>query len=625
VLVGRTAVPDDAERLAHGDKRLRRILGEIEEMTELGAQVRTMACDIGDPRQVSRVLDVVSAKFGPVNGILHLAGVAGDGMLQLRASADARAVLHPKVRGTLVLQEALQGRPALDFFVSFSSRAALAGLVGSGDYAAANAALDAFAAIGQGSCRWLSINWPAWSSVGMAVDTGRPAGPDSKHVELTLDPEQDWVLDEHRLNGRAVLPGTGHLNLVLTSFRKLGLINPDDAIQLEDIVFKNALVVDAPRDVQVRFRPGQADWQFEVRSRPSGAGTDQWSQHADGRISGCARKDELRPPEPLFDGFREVEPPSLKPGPGRLFTLGERWQNIERMWRDDDRRERAVRLVLPAGLEDDLGSCQAHPALLDGATAVVRDDADDLHLPFMYRRAVFHRPFPPVLFSHATRHPDKPGFIVADITVVAPDGSLLAEIEGYTMRKVSRQLRFLDEPPAGPAAPATAGAEPVAQAPAATVWDVDGIDPDEGGRLLTELLGARTPRQVLVRPYANGRPVPVPARSPVPAGLVPPAPEPVSAPPGLVPVTQAQAVNGSGPRGEAIEAEMYEMWKEALGVETLRPDDEFFELGGDSLSAVQLMRRVREQFGVELGISVLFDCPTVQALAAEVTRLAAAA
>jgi acyl carrier protein len=69
---------------------------------------------------------------------------------------------------------------------------------------------------------------------------------------------------------------------------------------------------------------------------------------------------------------------------------------------------------------------------------------------------------------------------------------------------------------------------------------------------------------------------------------------------------------------------MYGMWQEALGVETLGPEDEFFELGGDSLSAVQLMRRIRERFGVQMSIGVLFDCPTVRALSAEITRLAAA-
>ena len=61
------------------------------------------------------------------------------------------------------------------------------------------------------------------------------------------------------------------------------------------------------------------------------------------------------------------------------------------------------------------------------------------------------------------------------------------------------------------------------------------------------------------------------------------------------------------------------------GWETLDPDDEFFDLGGDSLSSVQLMRRIREQFGVQLSIGVLFDCPTVRTPSAEITWLAAAA
>ncbi|GIF62787.1 hypothetical protein Ais01nite_08220 [Asanoa ishikariensis] len=615
VLVGRTGLPADAEQVAERDPRLRHILDEIEEMTELGAQVRTMACDIGDPRQVNRVLDVVTAQFGPVNGVLHLAGVAGDGMLQLRAPGDARAVLHPKVLGTLVLETALQDRPPLDFFVSFSSRAALRGLTGSGDYAAANAVLDAYAAAGPGRHRRLSVNWPAWSTVGMAADHAHPAWLGPKQVELTFDADRDWILDEHRLDGRPVLPGTGHLDLVMTSFRGLDLISPDDAIMLEDAVFQNALVVDTPREVHVRFAPSRDSWRFEVRSRPVGAGDDEWSRHVEGRIAGCARKDDVRPPEPFLERLPEVEPPSLKPGPGRLFALGGRWQGIVRMWRSDDRRDRMVQLVLPDAYVGDLDTCQAHPALLDGASASVRDDLDDIHLPFMYRRAVFHRPFPQAMYSHVVRRPDKPGVLVADITVVAPDGTLLAEIEGYTMRKVGRHPRFLDQPAE---AVATPEAPPVivdtTPAPLA-----DGIDPDEGGRLLTLLLGARTPHQVLVRPYVGGRPVPIAARAAAPVDLVTAAgPEPVLA----VPLATAPEPTAGQPAG-TVEAELSEMWREALGVDTLGPDDEFFELGGDSLSAVQLMRRVRERFGVQMSIGVLFDCPTVRALSVEITRLVA--
>jgi len=615
VLVGRTALPADAARRAESDEGLRHILDEIEEMTELGATVRTLACDVGDPRQVNRVLDVVTAQFGPVNGVLHLAGVAGDGMLQLRSLPDAAAVLHPKVRGTLVLEEALRERPPLDFFVSFSSRAAVHGLTGSGDYAAANAVLDAFAVAGPGRHRRLSINWPAWTTVGMAVDGGGPTRVGPRQVELTLDPERDWVLDEHRLEGRPVLPGTGHLDLVMSSFRGLALISADDAIQLEEVVFQNPLVVDAPRDVRVRFAPGRDSWRFEVLSRATDGG-EQWLRHVDGRITGCARKDDVLPPEPMYEGLPEVEPPSLKPGAGRLFTLGGRWQCIERMWRSDDRRDRVVQLVLPAPYLADLDTVAAHPAMLDGATAVVRDDIDDVHLPFMYRRAVFHCPFPQTMFSLIRRLPDKPGVIVADITVVAADGTLVAEIEGYTMRRTGRNPRFLDEP-ADPVAPPAPPA--LVEVPAPPAPTVDGIDPAEGGRLLSLLLGARTPRQVLVRPYVKGSPVPIPARAvtsplhPVLAPVPDVAPAPAASP----------AVDGAGPEPEVVHAAMFEMWQEALGVETLTLDDEFFELGGDSLSAVQLMRRIRERFGVQMSIGVLFDCPTVRLLSAEIARLAA--
>ena len=52
--------------------------------------------------------------------------------------------------------------------------------------------------------------------------------------------------------------------------------------------------------------------------------------------------------------------------------------------------------------------------------------------------------------------------------------------------------------------------------------------------------------------------------------------------------------------------------------------DNFFALGGHSLLAMQVMSRVRDEFGATLTLRAIFDAPTVLELAAEVDRAAAA-
>jgi len=63
------------------------------------------------------------------------------------------------------------------------------------------------------------------------------------------------------------------------------------------------------------------------------------------------------------------------------------------------------------------------------------------------------------------------------------------------------------------------------------------------------------------------------------------------------------------------------LWEDLLRVERVGRHDNFFELGGNSLSAMQVTVRIRSSLSTEVPISMLFACPTVKQIAAEVDRI----
>lgn len=73
----------------------------------------------------------------------------------------------------------------------------------------------------------------------------------------------------------------------------------------------------------------------------------------------------------------------------------------------------------------------------------------------------------------------------------------------------------------------------------------------------------------------------------------------------------------AAPRSPAERA-IAAIWSRVLGIAGLGVDDDFFDLGGHSLQAIQVVAEVRQALGVEIGLRALLDAPTVAGLAAAV-------
>src|SRR4029077_1458973 len=68
---------------------------------------------------------------------------------------------------------------------------------------------------------------------------------------------------------------------------------------------------------------------------------------------------------------------------------------------------------------------------------------------------------------------------------------------------------------------------------------------------------------------------------------------------------------------------MVALWQRVLSVRTVRPDDNFFALGGQSMVAAQLFVKIERELGLTAPLSALYDAPTPRKLAAILTRGAA--
>jgi acyl transferase domain-containing protein len=606
--------------------RLRRVRA----IEALGSEVLVVKADAADPEAMAAAVATVRERLGPIRGAVHAAGVLGAGLLQRKTRQSADAVLGPKVQGTLILDALLRGEP-LDFFVLCSSLSGLSGALGQIDYCAANAFLDAFA--GWRGRPAVAIDWGRWIGEGMAeaargardrraatevhplLGARHSQGPTRTVYSARLSASSSWVLDEHRLLERPLLPGTAYLEMARAAFEDLAGAGP---VELSGVLFWTPLIVPAGGTVEVYTvldRREDGEFAFQILSAEEGSEGRRLRRHASGSVRPLTPTGEAAARERAGRALEQLPQlaaaPEVETEPGAA-AFGPRWRCL-----------RACRMLGDEGLADlglepahsaDVQVYHLHPALLDAATGFASAGrVEGFHLPLSYGAVRVLAPLTPEVRSWARRRDAGAGVFTSDIVIATPAGEPLVEIEAFTKRWIDPEQGAADLNAA--AAGQSGGAArdrslidpaeiPEIDAPAsgwAAAGSEPGMLPAQGVEALERILGSRrrlSQVAVSVQPLTlrPGRVALVPTASTVPAAA-----------------SSAKESRRVDP-GD-LEGTLRRLWAAALGMPDVGVDDNFFALGGDSIIGLQVVSKARE-LGLELAPGQIFEHQTIAGLAA---------
>ena len=272
------------------------------------------------------------------------------------------------------------------------------------------------------------------------------AHPEEFTWDLQLDPQVHPYVEDHKVEGTVIFPGTGHLEVARAAAQhSFG----DSFGFLENVHFESALFLpEEGKSMDIRLEVTSAEGSYRIYSRPTGKDEEAaWTMHSRGVINHLGDRFEesllqlndvkARVTELLSvsDFYLELKQHGLQ--------YGEAFRNIIRLWHQGD--ELLSELKLHKSQHHGLDRFGVHPALLDACLHTIlyagkwsnEEQKMGIYLPVAIERFKLYQQPGPHVWCHTQLLSVTPESMRGNYVIFNDNGEVVAEIQGLTCKYIA--------------------------------------------------------------------------------------------------------------------------------------------------------------------------------------------
>ena len=279
--------------------------------------------------------------------------------------------------------------------------------------------------------------------------------PNQFSWNLQLDPKVHPYVEDHKVDGTVIFPGTGHLEVAYAAARhSFG----QDFGFLQDIHFESALFLPEEEEtMEIRLEVASDEGSYRIYSRSgashsdashSGTGEEKapWTMHSRGVmnhlqdrfVSRSQNLDEIRQriteAVSVSDFYLELKEGGLQ--------YGEAFRNISRLWKGEG--ELLSELKMSKQHRHGLKEFNVHPALLDACLHTIlhvgkwtnEEGKMGIYLPVYIEQFKIYRPLDAEVWCHVQLLDVQPNYLRGDYCIFDKQGELVAEIRGLRCKYI---------------------------------------------------------------------------------------------------------------------------------------------------------------------------------------------